>query len=151
MARAVRSGVLMSTRSLTRFYDEQGKEFACMYRHCDGYPEGHGADLADLSLDSGKPIPVTNGISGAGKCFNGPHCLAASVVAGLKDGPGQIYLYQVGQHDIGEEYVYHVRVKDGFPQVEIREVTDSEGMKSKRLFIGGAVELAAFCAAKVSA
>jgi hypothetical protein len=32
---------------LTIFVDEQGAEIAVMYRHSDGFPTGHGADLVE--------------------------------------------------------------------------------------------------------
>ena len=38
----------MGTRSLTVFNDEDGKEIAVMYRQFDGYPSGHGTELAEF-------------------------------------------------------------------------------------------------------
>lgn len=37
----------MSTRSTTHFIDESG-DAAIVYRHADGYPDGHGADLQEF-------------------------------------------------------------------------------------------------------
>jgi hypothetical protein len=101
----------MSTRCLTVFFEEDGKkEIAVMYRHCGGYPEGHGTELKEFL--AGKKI--TNGI-GADTEFNGMGCLAAAVVQFFKDGPGGIYLMPAGTRGVGEEYIYEVRGKVGKP------------------------------------
>jgi hypothetical protein len=39
----------MSTRSLTHVKDEAGRTLVTFYRQGDGYPTGHGKDLADFS------------------------------------------------------------------------------------------------------
>lgn len=96
----------MGTRSLTVL--KRGKEeIAVLYRQFDGYPEGHGRDLAEFL--AGKS--VVNGISGdATKVFNGPNAVAAQVVANFVDAntTGGFYLYPPGTRDCGEEYVYEV-------------------------------------------
>jgi hypothetical protein len=100
----------MGTRSLTRVFDEQGKEVICMYRQMDGYPDGHGQDLADYL----KSFDMVNGL-GFGRenrsVANGYHCLAAQIVAHFKgeSGAGGIYLYPPKSKDCGEEYEYHVK------------------------------------------
>jgi len=38
----------MATRSITVFHDEQDNPILAVYRHWDGYPEGHGLDLAGI-------------------------------------------------------------------------------------------------------
>lgn len=105
----------MGTRSLTYVYqsyknDEGNKvnePIMCMYRQYDGYPEGHGADLAKF-LNSGR---LVNGISmeNKGRVFNGMGCLAAQLVAEFKDGAGGFYLQvpTLGRDD-WQEYEYHV-------------------------------------------
>jgi hypothetical protein len=97
----------MGTRSLTKISD--GKDVvACIYRQMDGYPSGHGAELAKI-LASGKMVNGISGIpSGFKTVFNGVGCLAAAIVANLKDGPGGIYLYPPKSKDCGEEYVYEI-------------------------------------------
>jgi hypothetical protein len=121
----------MGTRSLTVF-KEDGKEIVVMYRQFDGYPSGHGKDLAEIL--AGRKI--VNGFSSIDKkVFNGMGCLAAQVVAELKDGPGNIYLYPAGTRDCWEEYVYIVTGKVGQePHIEI------EG-----IFEGSASEVLAYC------
>lgn len=95
----------MGTRSLTFVYDGD-KAIINMYRQFDGYPSGHGLELAEF-LNQGK---LVNGISSAenGLVFNGMGCLAAQVVAKFKDGPGNIYLHRGGTTGCWEEYRYEV-------------------------------------------
>lgn len=98
----------MGTRSVTIVHDEN-QEVCRIYRQMDGYPEGHGLDLAKLC-----DVTIVNGLGGEDKVANGMGCLAAQIVAGLKEGPGGIYLEPTGG-DIGDwvEYVYVVHGKVG--------------------------------------
>lgn len=108
----------MSTRCLTVVHDvDQNKEVCVLYRHCDGYPTGHGAELKKF-LDG---FDITNGIRDrSAKTANGPGCLAAQMVAHFKDGVGQFYLYAAGTRDVWEDYVYVVRVKADTPiEIEV--------------------------------
>jgi hypothetical protein len=102
----------MGTRSLTTFIetykDDKGKkkksEIVTMYRQYDGYPEGHGQELAEF-LAGGE---LVNGIGLGDKVvFNGMGCLAAQVVAHFKDGAGGFYLQRANK-DSWEEYRYHI-------------------------------------------
>jgi hypothetical protein len=97
----------MGTRSLTKVYDE-GEIVLVMYRQMDGYPSGHGAELARF-LD-GLTIVNGIGINTPAKAANGMGCLAAQIVAHFKDGIGGIYLMPADAGD--EEYVYEVRVSE---------------------------------------
>ena len=110
----------MGTRSLTVFSEDDGFEIGVIYRQFDGYPEGHGKELAKMlsgiTMVSGLPIekPV--------KLANGMSCLAAQVVAHFKEGAGGIYLCPAGTRRCGEEYTYFVTGKDGEePQIEISD------------------------------
>ena len=111
----------MGTRSLTIFVErttEKPKtlkskpkvtesEIAVMYRQYDGYPSGHGMELAEF-LNRGVAV---NGIPGGGDdklYFNGVGCMSAQVVANFKSGPGGIYLYKAGTRNCWEEYTYKV-------------------------------------------
>jgi len=110
----------MGTRSLTHFierYKEQPKdkrikpkvkdtEIVVMYRQYDGYPSGHGIQLAEF-LSKGR---LVNGIPLAENelLFNGMGCLTAQVVANFKEGAGNIYLHRAGTKDCWEEYDYYV-------------------------------------------
>lgn len=103
----------MGTRSLTYFYQD-GKPFCCFYRQMDGYPEGHGVELGEILA----PITLVNGYQmgqSAGDYANGPGCLAAQVIAKLKEahGLGGIYMHNPNPEDNKEgwqEYEYYVHV-----------------------------------------
>jgi hypothetical protein len=144
----------MGTRSLTTFIEtyterDTGKkkknEVVTMYRQYDGYPSGHGKELAEFLAD-GK---VVNGYGlDGGKQFNGIGCLAAQVVAHFKDGVGGFYL-QRGNKDSGEEYRYHV-IHDydkGTLTIKVMEVgyvnkKDEYVNKTRTIFNGSPAELA---------
>ena len=106
----------MGTRSLTFVYDDT-RRVVCMYRQFDGYPSGHGRELATFlaGFDAG-----VNGlrVGETRKVANGMGCLAAQMVANFKVSSGGFYLYPTNTSDVGEEYEYHVYadkvvVKDG--------------------------------------
>jgi hypothetical protein len=85
-----------------------------MYRHYDGYPEGHGIELAEFLRD----FRVVNGLGSKdeAKIANGYGCLAAFMVAHFKqDIAGQIYLYECDDKDSWENYIYTVWPKEGEP------------------------------------
>lgn len=129
----------MGTRSLTYLYEEGSKKpFVCMYRQFDGYPSGHGSELAKFLM----PIAMRNGYEmddKAGTHANGMGCLAAQLVAHLKTEIGNIYLYPAETDDAGQEYEYHV-YQD---RVVVR---DCYGSKGHALFNGSWEKFAAWCA-----
>ena len=108
----------MGTRSLTRVFntykDEKNnkqvkQQLVNMYRQYDGYPEGHGTELADF-LKSGK---VVNGIGSTNeteRLFNGAGCLAAQMIAHFKDGAGGFYIEPITAKNCGQEYEYEIIV-----------------------------------------
>ena len=116
----------MGTRSLTRIiprqdglsFNEGHKKidmaYVNMYRHLDGYPEGHGLDLAEFLKD----VELINGVPLAKKTrymANGSGCLAAQMVKHFKDGVGDIYLHPHND-DLGwEDYIYTVYPKENEP------------------------------------
>lgn len=110
----------MGTRSLTIIKDEDGKELVCMYRQFDGYPTGHGQELATFL--AGGELVNGLGLHDDKLVFNGMGCLAAAVVSYLKTGPGGIYLYPPGSRDCGEEYIYTV-----FPRNKILWISVARG------------------------
>lgn len=116
----------MGTRSLTRViprqkglpYDEGHKHveksLVNMYRQYDGYPQGHGLDLAEFLSE----FTMVNGLvedSYRGKIANGSGCLAAQLVQHFKDGPGNVYLEALNDEDCWEEYIYTLFPKEGEP------------------------------------
>ena len=116
----------MGTRSLTRIiprqeglsFNEGHKQiemaYVNMYRHLDGYPEGHGLDLAEFLKD----VELINGVPLVNKTrymANGSGCLAAQMVKHFKDGVGDICLHP-HTDDLGwEDYIYTVYPKENEP------------------------------------
>lgn len=100
----------MSTRSNVVIL-ENGKQLVRIYRQCDGYPTGMGADLKKL-LSGGKSILV-NGYSGTMQApghFNGLGCMAAWLIGAMKDSRiGNVYIdgrKKLGKKDFDIEYEY---------------------------------------------
>ena len=112
----------MGTRSLTTFInDHNHKEIVVLYRQYDGYPEGHGKELA-MFLNG---MRVVNGITAGDrsiKTANGIDCLAAQVVKHFKEGTGGFYLHRADTRDCGEEYIYTIYLKDKEINIEVRDV-----------------------------
>ena len=133
----------MGTRSLTFIHDgDNAKPFVCMYRQMDGYPSGHGKDLAEFL----KPIRMVNGIgSDSEHVANGAGCLAAQMVAHFKDGPGGIYLYAPTSKDCGQDYEYHVYTDEN---IGIKVKCFAVGSRKKLLFEGDVDAFGEFCNAK---
>lgn len=107
----------MSTRSLTRIIDNEfdTNELLCViYRQFDGYPEVHGAELKEFLKDK----TIVNGISATldknKYLANGAGCLAAQLIAHLKDGVGNIYIEQPSL-ETTQEYVYTITTKSEHP------------------------------------
>ena len=100
----------MSTRCIT-IVKEDGKDLLTFYRHSDGYPTSHGADLKEFL----EKHVLVNGI-GSGlakkKQANGIGCLAASLIKELKQGPGGIYIVPNGTKGMDEEYLYIISNKE---------------------------------------
>ena len=138
----------MGTRSLTRViprqkglpYDEGHKHveksLVNMYRQYDGYPQGHGLDLAEFLSE----FTMVNGLvadSYKGKVANGSGCLAAQLVQHFKDGPGNIYLEALNDGDHWEEYIYTLFPKEGEPTfISIYDVYAKEC-----IFVGTSADL----------
>ena len=88
------------------FSEEPNQTIVDIYHHWDGYPEGLGVTLASY-LDGKR---VVNGIGSKDSedlIFNGMGCLAASLVAYLKDGPGNVYIEGRNQHS-WIDYRYYI-------------------------------------------
>ena len=146
----------MGTRSLTFVYSEtsngeKATPIINMYRQYDGYPSGHGVELAEF-LSGGR---LVNGLSGMGKerQFNGMGCLAAQMVANFKDGAGSFYLYPVTTTDCGQDYEYHIRNVDGEFKITVFNcgvnffgLTQSE--QHDKIFEGNLFQFAEFCSAE---
>ena len=87
------------------FSEKPDKVMVSIYNHYDGYPEGLGVTLANYLKD--KKI-----VNGLGKTdytlFNGLGCLAASLIAELKNGPGNIYIEDPNKPNTWIDYEYYV-------------------------------------------
>lgn len=94
----------MGTRSLTFVYDGD-TPLINMYRQFDGYPSGHGAELAEFL----NGFEIVNGYGEKKpKLANGMGCLAAQMIANFKDSVGGFYIYPITSKDCWQEYEYHV-------------------------------------------
>ena len=104
----------MSTRSLVRFATrEEGVSFSehpervevQIYKHYDGYPEGHPVDLAEFL----KGFNIINGLGmDTHQVANGLDCLAAQYVAAFKQGPGDLYIENPDSKHGDIEYITYV-------------------------------------------
>ena len=94
----------MGTRCLTFVYDGNVPVIN-IYRQFDGYPSGHGHELAQF-LNS-KILVNGYGEQNSAEA-NGMGCLAAQLIVQLKHGVGGIYIYPVASTDCFQDYEYHV-------------------------------------------
>jgi len=151
----------MGTRSLTFVYEElygrqrKARVITNMYRQYDGYPTGHGAELAEFlsQFEMRNGIPVGESEK---KYANGMGCLAAQMISNFKNGAGGIYIYPTTAVDCGQDYEYHVYKKGGDVRVRITDrgcnmfgLTMSD--KNEALFDGTVAELTEFCSVKEAA
>ena len=144
----------MGTRSLTFVYDGE-EPIINMYRQYDGYPSGHGAELAEFLT----PFTMVNGIpvGDTRKIANGMGCLAAQMVTHFKAGEaGQFYLYPTSAVDCGQDYEYHIYKDEQGIRVRITDrgcnmfgLTMSD--KNEAIFDGTLAEFAEFCTEKEAA
>lgn len=119
----------MGTRSLTIFTEHShlgNREIVVMYRQMDGYPSGHGIELASFL----SPFVIVNGFTygDTRTIANGMGCLAAQTIAQFKleSGVGSIYLHAAGTRDIGEEFIYTVIGNEDFLRIGVFDVYDEE-------------------------
>ena len=96
----------MGTRSLTFVY-EGDKPLVNMYRQFDGYPSGHGQELAEF-LDSFDEVVNGIPVGDKRKLANGMSCLAAQMIANFKKSVGGFYIHAVTDTDCWQDYEYHV-------------------------------------------
>jgi len=104
----------MSTRSLVRFAKrEEGVSFSehpervevQVYKHYDGYPEGHPVDLAKFL----NGFNIVNGLGqDTHKVSNGLGCLAAQYVSAFKEQAGDVYIENPDTEHDWIEYITYV-------------------------------------------
>ena len=143
----------MGTRALTFVY--QGETpLINMYRQFDGYPTGHGAELAEFLA----PFHMVNGLQlgDKRKVANGMGCLAAQLIAHFKDGAGGFYIHPVTAPECGQDYEYHVYEDTEGLRVRITDrgfnmfgLTMSD--TNDAIFDGTVEEFAQYCGVEVTA
>ena len=81
------------------------KVMVSIYNHYDGYPEGLGVTLANY-------LEGTKIVNGLGKnnedVFNGLGCMAASIIAELKEEAGNIYIEDPERPSGWIDYEYYI-------------------------------------------
>lgn len=130
----------MGTRSNTVVIND-GVKILNLYRQYDGYPSGHGAELAAFL----EPLKMVNGYgigSEARAQVNGMGCLAAQLVAHFKKGVGGFYIDNpTGPLD--NDYTYFIKGNTVEPEkgltIEVRDCYD------KQIFIGTIKSFINFC------
>lgn len=145
----------MGTRCLTHI-KEGDTTLVTVYRQFDGYPDGHGLELAEF-LNTRTLVNGLNPSKGT-QLVNGAPDLAAQFVAVFKgaiadqrdgDIAGGIYIEPPGTEDVGEEFTYTVHVpsiqqiNDGDTGVNVTVATFGDKPPA---FYGGVEEFAAWCA-----
>jgi hypothetical protein len=109
----------MGTRSTYRVIEQykteagsiENNNLVLIYRQYDGYPTGHPLETAEW-LSTAK---VVNGLgmNETQLVFNGAGCLAAQLIAKLKDGPGGTYIHNLeSRGESWEDYLYDIIVKE---------------------------------------
>jgi len=152
----------MGTRALTFVY-QGDTPIINMYRQYDGYPTGHGRELADFLA----PFTVVNGLTKGQdhKVANGMGCLAAQLIAHFKDGPGGFYIHPVTDTECGQDYEYHVYQStevmpfgEGEPPLRVRIMDRGCNLfgltmsdTNAALFDGTVQEFAEYCGVEVTA
>ena len=104
----------MATRSLVRFARrEEGVSFSehpekievQIYKHYDGYPQGHPLELAKYLKD----FKIVNGLGAHDiRVANGLGCLAAQYVAAFKMEAGDLYIEPRHSLHMDIEYITYV-------------------------------------------
>ena len=141
---------IMGTRSLTKVFDEHGEQILNFYRQFDGYPTGHGQELAEF-LSNGK---IVNGLrlGEEGTFFNGAGCLAAQLVAHFKQSAGGFYMYPVTAKDCGQDYEYEIYVNGNELTIEVYNCGCNffgmSGDTHESIFKGNVKEFTEFCKEK---
>jgi hypothetical protein len=124
-----------------------------MYRQFDGYPTGHGAELAEF-LNGGELVNGL-GVERDQLQFNGMGCLAASMVSHFKKEPGGFYIHPTDVRDCGQDYEYHVSEKKNGLYVEVYNCGcnffGASGDTHELIFQGSLKEFTEFCKEKETA
>ena len=133
----------MATRSLIRFAKrEEGVSFSehpkkieiQVYKHYDGYPQGHPVDLAKFL----NRFKIVNGLTNDSiEVANGLGCLAAQYIAAFKQDPGDLYVENPDTKRDWIDFITYVWVADN-KDIWISIFDDYE---EKCIFVGKPQEL----------
>ena len=127
----------MGTRSNTVVISD-GVKILNLYRQFDGYPSGHGAELAAFLA----PLTMVNGYgSDSVNQANGMGCLAAQLVANFKKGVGGFYIDNPNG-DCDNDYTYTIRGNTQEPDKGLTITVDGYG---KQVFSGSIASFINFC------
>jgi len=136
----------MGTRSLTKVIESntsisKKEEICTIYRQYDGYPVGHGLEIAEF-LSKRR---IVNGIStGEKRIANRAGDLAAQLIHFLKTNNeiGNIYIEPAGTNDVGEEYIYEIFCEVGSqPWIVVKDYDFLRGDTDQPVFAGTASDM----------
>lgn len=105
----------MSTRALIHIYEDDVL-LCTLYRHSDGYPDGHGVGKELVAIVAKHPITNGQGSSDPPNAINGAGRMASHIIRSIE----RLDLRAPHADDCGEEYVYKVYLP-GFQQVDAAE------------------------------
>ena len=81
------------------------KKLVSIYNQYDGYPDGLGVTLANYLLGT----KIVNGLGGnRDTVFNGLGCMAASIIAELKEEAGNVYIEDPERPNGWIDYEYYI-------------------------------------------
>ncbi len=133
----------MGTRHVTTIYGTEFDEenlIANIYGQWDGYPSGHGKKIAEFlaskTMCDGLPGVSNTDVEG---CANGAGCLAAQLIAHLKESPGSIYMTH-GDESTNHGQDFNYIIKADFNSIEIEVLSYGH-----LIFRGPPSELIEFC------
>jgi len=127
----------MGTRALIKPFGFDGKEICTIYMQYDGYPDGYPLDLFKYLAKK----RLVNGYNDPANDINGMDDLTAQAITFLKmvstaitskfvkeenNGEikiyaGNVYVMPAKTRDVGEEYVYEIRVKEEYVKELFKE------------------------------
>ena len=129
----------MGTRSITHIHEMQGvseEKIVCsFYRHWDGYPSGHGDDLAEFLKDK----KLVNGIGrffDKSRDFNSAGTMAVQLMSYIQEKSG-CEVIPTGKSNYWEEYTYDIFFRNDEFEIHIDGkpymVSDFDGVKIEEL------------------
>lgn len=142
----------MGTRSITRII-ENGKPLLTFYRQFDGYPSGHGLELAKF-LSGIEFVNGYNQTHSVGKNANGAGCMAAQLICQLKSAAGLGGIY-IRPNDVeNEEYTYTINLGEKLAEdkpyksyVDFVDTVKCEGRGDEDSYDGDLAGFVSFCEA----